>query len=287
MLDLQLLAPSASGAITPSSAPTEDEILAHSRRSAIMTYHSDTMEYARRVVGLAWYVLGFWHESETLTVPMLEGAEFARGWRNVPAAVRVELQSEPTLQIYSARVNFTARLRGVRRFMYHWKVTSFLVMTTSFWAVEMGAAASIWLILTFVISPGSKTDETTTFKREPTREPKQEFESREHSDTPRTYPSLSRSHPVAYTPQSQLKIEPSIKSEERGDPPLSEIPPLGAEADDEDEDENADFVLEEPLGLVRGVSDSGIGTSLDSGAETRESVRRRREKQKRERESGG
>ena len=75
------------------------------------------------------------------------------------------------------------------------------------------------------------------------------------ADTERTFPSG--------VGQARLKYEsPTIKSEE--DEPSFIVPEAnrGVEADDEDED--ADFF------------DSGIGTSMDSSATRKDSVRRRR-----------
>jgi seipin len=296
MLDLQLFGPSKPSPTPPNIPGTfpadEPSILAHSRRPAILTYYSTTMEHVHRLTGLLWYILGFRREDETLVVPMFESVEFARGWRNIPSTARLELQSgaDAKLQVYSVKVQFTARLRGLRWLMYRYRLTTFVVMTGAFWAAEMGAAAGVWLLLHFILQPheipqkehdGSiKAEDSALSTKKRSRSPRIKDEPY-ISDTPRTYPSSSRDHPITYT-------SPLIKSEEAIQPPLSEIPPLGAEADDEDED--ADFVLDEPGAFGRaGVSDSGIGTSLESGVERRESMRRRTSRileQQRQRDEG-
>lgn len=60
------------------------------------------------------YVVGWGRESETLEVPMMEELEFAKGVGNLPQSLRLEIQSDSTLQIYTARVEFRARLTGLR-----------------------------------------------------------------------------------------------------------------------------------------------------------------------------
>lgn len=60
------------------------------------------------------YVVGWRREAETLEIPMMEKLEFARGARNLPQSLRLEIQSDGKLQIYSARVEFRARFTGLR-----------------------------------------------------------------------------------------------------------------------------------------------------------------------------
>lgn len=112
MVDLTLYSPqSGSGlaAVLNSSNP-----ISHSRRPAIMTYTSPLVDVARRTARLPFYVVGWRREAEKLEVPMLEKVEFARGARNLPESLRLEIQSGGDLQIYSARVEFRARFTGLR-----------------------------------------------------------------------------------------------------------------------------------------------------------------------------
>lgn len=89
------------------------------------------------------------------------------------------------------------------------------------------------------------------------------------SDTPRTFPT--------YAGQPSLRYEsPHVKSEEEeATSGIPDVPPVaaGQEADDED-DEDADFVLDASGRHMD--RDSGLGTSMESGQERRESVRKRR-----------
>ena len=102
-------------------------------------------------------------------------------------------------------------------------------------------------------SEGSKEDDQR-IKREPESEGKANL-----SDTERTFPTSSK--------QQLLRYEsPRIKQEDDEDAVvLPEASSKATEADDEDEDENADVFL-----------DSGLGTSMESSANRRDSVRRRR-----------
>jgi hypothetical protein len=66
------------------------------------------------MVRLPLYVVGWRREAETLEVPMMEKVEFARGAKNLPQSLRLEIQSDSKMQIYSARVEFRARFTGLR-----------------------------------------------------------------------------------------------------------------------------------------------------------------------------
>jgi seipin len=111
MVDLQLLAPGLPGSV-PSGA--KEDVLVQETRPAILKYHSQTMDHVHKAAALPLYVLGLREESESLALVLLDGVEFARGWRNIPATARLELQSETKLQVYSAKIVFTARLKGLR-----------------------------------------------------------------------------------------------------------------------------------------------------------------------------
>ena len=47
---------------------------------------------------------------------MFEGVEFARGWRNVPSAVRVKVETlgSREIEVYGVTVRFGAKLKGLR-----------------------------------------------------------------------------------------------------------------------------------------------------------------------------
>lgn len=112
MIDLTLYShqtgsvlPTATNSLTP---------ISHSRRPGILTYTSPLVDLAKRLIRLPFYVVGWRREAELLAVPMIEKAEFLRGARNLPQSLRLEIQSDAKLQIYSARVEFRARFTGLR-----------------------------------------------------------------------------------------------------------------------------------------------------------------------------
>jgi seipin len=111
MIDLQLLAPGQPGSAWSTA---KGDVLVQETRPAILTYHSQTMDHVHKAAALPLYVLGLREESEWLDISLMDGVEFARGWRSIPATARLELQSVNKLQVYSAKIVFKARLKGLR-----------------------------------------------------------------------------------------------------------------------------------------------------------------------------
>lgn len=112
MIDLTLYSRQ-TASVLPTSTDTLSTIT-QSRRPAILTYNSPLVDLARRIARLPIYVVGWRREAERLEVPMIEKVEFARGARNLPQSLRVEIQGDGKMQIYSARVEFRARFTGLR-----------------------------------------------------------------------------------------------------------------------------------------------------------------------------
>lgn len=149
--------------------------------------------------------------------------------------------------------------------MYNYRLTSFFVLTTLFWMVELVVTAVVWFSLSTYFSyerPRDRAVKSEALKNEPRI--KQEEED-ELSDTPHTFPTLSGQPPLRYT-------SPRVKQEE-GEEVSTEVPAaIGEQADDEDDD--ADYVRDDVAGRG-GFTDSGIGTSMESSG-PRSNVRRRR-----------
>ena len=266
MVDLGLLAP-----LLPRLAGKPEETIARSRRPAILTYYSTSIEHVQNAVALPAQILGFRKEEELLVVKMMEGVQFEKGWKNIPTRARVELQSEVKLQVYSARLEVKTRLQGLRWIMYNYRLTSFAVLTFTFWCTEMTVAAIIYFALTWLRreAPEEKEDHREGTKIKPEQRLTPGTSDDQHvSDTERIFPSPgSRDHPLRYTPPTVKQEEPEVKLE-----PQESVPLAGVEADDEDED--ADFVIED---VTRRAYDSGLGTSMESSSTTaRQSVRRRK-----------
>ncbi|KAL5396891.1 hypothetical protein PMIN06_003868 [Paraphaeosphaeria minitans] len=249
------------------------EVLARSRRPAILTYRSWLTEMCYRALRLPLYVVGWGTESETVSVMVMEGVQFEKGWKNVPASIRLELRSRIPLEVYRASVRFVAKLEGLRWVMYTHRLISAAVFIGVFWGVEMGVLLFTWALFAFCL--GTVDDENATqggeMKTErsivtPKTEPADSEPPTPMSDTDRVFPTLSTQQPLRYSSSSP--------KEGRVTPALADIPTMEeAEADDEEDD----FLLEEPIpNSAAGVlTDSGIGTSMDSSVE-RKGLNRRK-----------
>lgn len=112
MLNLALFSRSTSPTVTGSNTSTY--VIAQSRRPAILTYASPMVDTAQRFTRMPLYIVGWQREAETLEVGMMESIEFARGRRNLPGSLRLEIQSGKPMQVYSAVVRFKARFTGLR-----------------------------------------------------------------------------------------------------------------------------------------------------------------------------
>jgi seipin len=112
MLDLALFSRPSSSILT--GANTSTSLITQSRRPAILTYASPIVDTAQKVSRMPLYLAGWQREAETLEVSMMESVEFARGWRNLPGSLRLEIQSTEQMQVYSAVVKFRAKFAGLR-----------------------------------------------------------------------------------------------------------------------------------------------------------------------------
>ena len=150
----------------------------------------------------------------------------------------------------------------------------------------MGVLVFTWGVFTLLFSSSKSASPSSSrpqIKHEPaggTITPKTEQDAdpdTPFSETSRTFPTLSSQPPLNYT-------SPTTPKSERHTPALEDIPLReDAEADDEEDD---DFVLDEPLhkGVEKegGFTDSGIGTGVESGREAL-GVNRRRSGRREER----
>jgi seipin len=237
-------------------------VLARSRRPVLLTYRSWSLEHVHRLLRLPLYLLGWHTESERVEVGMMESVMFESGFRNIPTSLRLELRSRAPLEVYSARVRISARLEGIRWLMYTYWFSSAVVGILAFWGMEMSVLLFTWAAFTLVFG-GSVT---TPKKEDASGIKKEEEDGEEEPDTPfsntsRTFPTLPSQQPLSYSsppkeePQSPTNLEDIPTREEQ-------------EADDEDDD----YVLEEPL-LSRNMeregvfTDSGLGTSVESSVE--------------------
>lgn len=283
MIDLALLAPSKSSSLEaiPSSLSgfnSSASTLARSRRPAILTQNSEIVSTASTFVALPWYVLGWKKESEVLQVSMFEGVEFTKGSANVPDKLKVILEADQKMQFYEAGVRIVARFGGLRWLLYHHRILSFILFTTTFWSSSMLSMLMVWFGLSMYMSssatppPVPEKDAPDknglAVKNEPTEEEIFDPTSFEDlSDTPRSFPTLGRQGPLHFVGRKKEEEEEKKIKKEVGElDRMTNIPPImGTEADDE-----ADSEAREGSEW----RDSGIGTSRED--ERREDMRRRR-----------
>ena len=253
------------------------ETLARSRRPAILTYRSWMTEMAYRGLRLPLYVLGWGSEEELVKVRLMEGVVFERGWRNVPTSIRMELRSKIPLEVYSVGVMFVARLEGLRWVMYTHRLTSAVAFIALFWGVEMGVLLFTWALFSFCLGRVDSEEDSSKVETEEgvikteTDKDDQSVPPTPFSDTERTFPTLASHQPLHYSSTSP--------KEERATPALEDIP-IKEEADVEADDEDDDFLLQEPIPTsATGIlTDSGIGTSMESSVERRGLSRRKSQK---------
>jgi seipin len=288
MLDLSLISPDSATHLT---APSETDILAHSRRPAILTYMSPLANIVNTIAEVPLLLLGFRKEAEKLDVRMMEAVEFAKGWRNVPNSLRLEMQADEKMQVYSASVRFVARFAGLRCafpssvemchgliayllpehrwVMYNHRIISFLTGTTLFWLIELSFTALAWITLSYYLTPNNAPT-----KSSPTIKPEPDETDSPLSSTPRTFPTFSRQSPLQYpTPRTTPGPDPSTGDDGESSEELvfEREPALAGEADDEEEEEEEEYGETEMFsvggtaGLETRPTDSGIGTSMEEG----------------------
>lgn len=273
------------------TAVEKPTVLARSRRPAILTYRSFATESLHRLLRVPLYVLGWHTESETITIPVMDNVEFDKGWKNIPTSLRVEVCSSTPLEVYRVGVNFVARLEGLRWIMYEYRLASFMVFTTLFWGTEMGVLILTWGVFTLLFGGGSTDDGQTNRDRlrikmdsgAPPRTPASTAPSTPRSDTSRTFPTLSNQQSLHYS-----SGERKVKGE-RSETPGMDTVPIKTESQADDEDEDEDFLMEEPViasavGAVQ--TDSGLGTSMESNIEEKGLMRKRSKGGSRERRPG-
>lgn len=240
-----------------------------------MTYVSPLVDTASTLSGIPFYVLGWKHESEVLEISVFEGVEFVRGWTNIPRFVKVAIEADEKMQFYEVGVKIVARFGGLRWLVYHHRILSYLFFTTTFWMGSMVSCLIAWVVISMYL-PGWRQTEGEQGDKEG-REIKREDESDEEfdpnsledmSDTSRTFPTLGRQLPLQFKGRKgsiKQEDEDAEKLKKEGDRLMetTNIQPLGAEADDEDDD------------VVASWRDSGIGTSMED-TDRRRSVQKRR-----------
>lgn len=287
MLDVSLFAPSAKASATSSkldfiTASLNSTLLARSRRPATLTYVSPLVDTASTLSGIPFYVLGWKTESEVLEVPIFESVEFSKGWMNVPRFLKVVVEADEKMQFYEVGVKIMARFGGLRWIIYNHRILSYLFFTSTFWTCSVLSSLLAWFVLGSFFSGDNEEqpkkegieDSDKAIKREEEYDDQFDpFSTEDLSDTSRSFPTLGRQMPLHFSSRrgnlmkGETEEEAKAKKEEDKVMASTNIQPLGAEADDEDDEDDAG---------VRSWRDSGIGTSLEETDRRTNIARRRR-----------
>ncbi|KAK6354749.1 hypothetical protein TWF696_003886 [Orbilia brochopaga] len=133
-------------------------IVATARRAARLTYKSQIIQTLDTVMRAPLYLSGWQREQETLEVLMMEGQEFEKG--KVPGYLGLRLgndyASDKAPEAYESQVLFRARFKGLRYFMYNYRIIAFVTFTSAFWMTELFWASVTWLVISSYFFATSK-----------------------------------------------------------------------------------------------------------------------------------
>ncbi|KOS17419.1 Seipin [Escovopsis weberi] len=238
------------------------EVLFHSRRPTLIPYVDPFVSVASRVLLLLYHMLFPGSQTCTMVIPLAEHVAFARD-AQIPASAYVEIEAGQDIQIYSTLLTMTAQFHGLRWFMFHYRLPTFITFTSLFWVcafVSMGVAWVAYSLAPAGARNGDKhgdgkgllgeTDETGDDDDDDSGEGRHGLSEDGQS--------VSQEEGQAETATKKEEEE----EEEAAERSLADIPMIGAEADDEDEE--GDHARARP---------SGSGTSY--GDRRSESLRRR------------
>ncbi|KAH6617891.1 putative adipose-regulatory protein-domain-containing protein [Chaetomium sp. MPI-SDFR-AT-0129] len=257
-----------------------------STRPALMPYIDPLASLASRVFFLVYHVLSPHAASTThLTIPMAEDLSFTiprrdEGRRLLPESLLLEVQGGQGIQVYDVRVTLSARLSGLRGFMYRWRITAFVLFTAAFWIGGVGVLGGAVLLV------GINLKEVKDYDFE------EDSEAEDDDDTVRTDDDKllgrkwrgpkrwrrSDSSPSSDTDRDEggLGLRLNIKKEEdtegESTPILPSVPPVetSTEADDEAETEVPERRRSKGKSVKREESvesrDEGVATSSSAQA---------------------
>ncbi|RVD86344.1 Seipin family [Arthrobotrys flagrans] len=235
-------------------------VLATSRRSACLTYRSDIINTMDTVMRSPLYLSGWRKEQEKIDVLMMEGEVFTK--KRLPSylGIRVgnDYASDKAPEAYECKILFKARFRGLRYFMYNYRIIAFITFTSAFWVTELFWAAITWA---FVSSYWlASDDENADDDEDPLME-----KPTQSSETERRM-----IHPLAPVEDDSAEDIPRPRGGVYATPEATPAPE-GEEGDDEDSEDQSNDRSDEggrtPTSidentLQGSAQDSGIGTSM-------------------------
>lgn len=122
------------------------DVLDTFRRPLILPYADPIASLASKILFLPLSALTTPTQAVVLTANMADRAPLGEAGR-MPTLVFVEVEGGQNLQVYSTSLTLTAQLAGLRWLMHHCWASSFLVLTSAFWGVEVAFTGLAWLFL--------------------------------------------------------------------------------------------------------------------------------------------
>ncbi|BFZ65249.1 hypothetical protein YB2330_006412 [Saitoella coloradoensis] len=142
----------------PPSPPTTSEILtdpsailARTTKPGLLQYKSPIERTLSDIIKSPLYLTGLSQQIEHVNIPLLDSWSFPGGlFSSTPAAARLEISSPSSsthLQIASAHLTFSTHYRGLRWFLHHHRVISFLIFVSIFWGAGcLFAGVMYWFV---------------------------------------------------------------------------------------------------------------------------------------------
>jgi hypothetical protein len=138
MIDLRLVNAAQASKISSSQQFVGgDDVLLHSRRSALLPMQSGLVVFWKRLIFLPYYVWSSQPESYILTVPLATAYQHRHAGSSGPLMAHVEIIDGQDIQTYSAVLDFDAGRQYTRRILSWLFAPAVLVLATIIWIAEM------------------------------------------------------------------------------------------------------------------------------------------------------
>ncbi|EPS37607.1 hypothetical protein H072_8694 [Dactylellina haptotyla CBS 200.50] len=237
-------------------------LLATSRRATCLTYKSDIVHTMDTVMKSPLYLSGWNREQEKLEVLMMEKQVFAKNKLPGYLGIRIgnDYASDKAPEAYESKVHFKARFRGLRYFMYNYRIIAFITFTSAFWITELFWAGVTWLFISSYLF-GSEEKDGDNY--------------RDHDPLDERSPPTSETDRRAIHPLGPAEDDSEEIPRPRGGvyaTPEATPAPEGEEGDDEDDSEDMSNDRSDDGGrtptstdentMQGSAQDSGIGTSM-------------------------
>lgn len=133
------------------------------KRPAILPYKSQILEIVDTVAFLPLYVLSFWKQTSTITVPLAKNLPYSSFTSSIPPAQGsgelgpgINIGLDRVVNLASAVLHIHTQYRGLRAWMYHYRILLFIVGPCCIWVIECTAAMIVALFIVNLFGPAEK-----------------------------------------------------------------------------------------------------------------------------------